>query len=129
MIRVSSSVMKQKFIPNIIRIALAAGAVTLVAAPLQAGRGGNGAGGDCPQGFEPGTRNTENCTGDRIGAASRKGNGNQVERGQNRGQGTCDGTGQGQGGKGQGGGRGQGGGQGIGNPEDCPIYNSRTLNP
>ena len=120
--------MKQKIIPNIVRIALAAGAATLLAAPLQAGRGGNGAGGECPQGFEPGTRNVENCTGAGAGAAYRKGQG-----GAKAGQGACDGTGQGQGGKGQGGqgGKGQGGGQGlgIGNPADCPVYNSRNPNP
>lgn len=118
--------MKQKIIPNIVKIVLAAGAVTLLAVPLQAGRGGNGAGGTCPQGFEPGTRNVENCTGDRAGAVANKGN---AKGGQNKGQGACDGTGpQGGGGQGQGG-KGQGGGQGTGNPEDCPVYNNRTPNP
>ena len=84
---------------RITRIIVLIGTATLLAMPLQAGQGGGGGGGnagECPYGYEPGTRAQQ----DRVRP--------------------LDGTGQGRG-KGQDGG---GRGLGNGNPEDCPNKQS-----
>lgn len=98
---------------KITKIIVLMGAATLLAMPLQAGKGG-GYAGECPNGFEPGTRAQQ----DRVRPLD--GTGSQFGKKGNKGpKENCDGTGQGQG---QGKGKGQGGGRGAGNgnPEDCP---------
>lgn len=106
--------MKNKIARPLIRTCILLGVASLLALPLQAARGGNGGGGnagECPQGFEPGTRAQQERVRPQDGTGSqyrnKSGKGAKQE---------CDGTGQGRK-------QGRGNGQGTGNPEDCP-YNT-----
>jgi len=92
---------------KITKLIVLIGVATLLAAPLQAGKGGNA--GECPQGYEPGTRAQQDRVRPLDGTGSQHG-----KRGKKGPKADCDGTGRGQG---QGGG---GRGLGNGNPEDCP---------
>ena len=104
------------------------GAATLFAFPLHAGRGtggsagggGGGFGGQCPNGFEPGTR-IQDCTPAQDGSGSqyRNKSGSKGANNNGTGQRLRDGSGQA---TGQGKGQRNGGGQGTGNPADCPNY-------
>ncbi len=113
--------MKTQIKTKSIQTLIILGSAFLLALPVQAGRGGSGNagggggyGGECPNGYEPGTRAMEDCTRAQDGTGSQYRN-----KGGKSGQQSCDGSGQGQQQKK---GRGNGNGQGLGNPEDCPNY-------
>ena len=107
--------MKTKNIHNLIKFIVVIGASSLFAVSLQAGRGSQGSGkggngGECPQGFEPGTRMQQECTNPEGGSGRQnKSSGKKGSKGQN-----------GQRESGNGGGKGPG--NGTGNPENCPNF-------
>ncbi|HKJ90030.1 MAG TPA: hypothetical protein VJ960_02780 [Oceanipulchritudo sp.] len=88
-----------------------------LALPLEAGRGGQGGhNGDCPNGYEPGTRAMEDCVRPADSSGSRHG---QAVEGRKQGAGNRLGDGKGQG---NGPRRDGSGGRGAGDPESCPNY-------
>ena len=117
--------MKTHIAHKYVKTLMIIGAGVLFALPLHAGRGGNGSGGNagvCPQGFTPGTRNTQSCTPSQDGSGSKYGYGKTEDRGSGSSQksqaGARDGSGQKSGNR-----NGGGNGQGTGDPANCPNVN------